>query len=267
MQAAGTDERGRRQYRYHLDWRAYQNDLKFNRLETFGRALSRLRRQVEKDLQRNEPDLALVCAALIRLIDRAALRVGSEQYARVNGSFGATTLRSRHVRLDGHVLRLSYTAKGGRRVRKQIKDKTLARILDQLDSLPGQRLFSFVTDRGDMRFVSPDDINQYLSNAMREEDFTAKTFRTWHGTVAALNVAVNETDQLTIKLMSEAAADQLHNTASIARNSYIHPSVIDLAALSKRERHSKLDGLDLRRAPNALSKSEKRLIAFLCADQ
>lgn len=263
LQAAGTDERGRRQYRYHPDWRTFRDARKFDSLEAFGRSLPRLRDSVARDLRRNRPDRDQVCAALIRLIDRAAIRIGSERYAQDNNTFGATTLRSRHVRLDGPDLRLSYRSKGGKRVRKQIKDRTLARVLERVDDLPGRALFTCIDDEGAVQTVMSDDVNRYIGDATGDAAFTAKAFRTWHGTLSALNAACEQDEQLTIKQMAEAAAARLHNTPTIARNSYIHPTVIDLASLGEDVREARLDSIDLRKAPNDLPMEEKRLIAFL----
>lgn len=263
LQAAGTDARGRRQYRYHAGWRAYRDGRKYDQLEGFGRALPRLRRRVDADLRRNRPDRDHVCAALVRLIDEAALRVGSERYARENSTFGASTLQCRHVKLDGATLRLSFQSKGGKRVRKQIKDRSLARVLERIGDLPGRALFTRIDEDGEPRPIHSDDVNRYISDATGQDDFTAKTFRTWHGTLSALNEAIRSPEGLTIKAMSEAAAARLHNTPSIARNSYIHPDVIALAEMEDGERLATLDAIDLRRAPNDLDTHEKRLVAFL----
>ncbi|MGB6231711.1 MAG: hypothetical protein WBF53_16460 [Litorimonas sp.] len=263
LQAAGTDARGRRQYRYHPDWRAYREAQKYDRLEDFGRALPSLRERVEADLRRNRPDRAQVAAALVRLIDEAALRVGSDRYAHENKTFGATTLRSRHVKMSGATLKLSFSAKGGKRVRKQLSDRTLARVLGRIDDLPGRALFTCLDDDGEVRPVHSEDVNRYISETTGDERFTAKAFRTWHGSVTALERVMADPDDVTIKALSEAAAERLHNTPSIARNSYIHPRVIDLAERTSADREAALDALDLRRAPNGLPTREKRLIALL----
>lgn len=263
LQAAGTDARGRRQYRYHADWRAYRDARKFDRLVDFGRALPRLRTRIEADLKRNAPDAAQVTAALIRLIDDGAMRVGSPRYAQENRTYGASTLLSSHLKLDGPTLRLSYKAKGGKRVRKQIKDRTLARVLNRIDDLPGREIFTCLGADGDVHPIRSEDVNRYIAEVSGEEGMTAKTFRTWHGSVTALDQAVTDGESLTIKALSEAAAARLHNTPSIARNSYIHPDVIALAEMDERDRTKRLDALDLRRAPNGLSTEEKRLIALL----
>lgn len=263
LQAVGTDVRGRRQYRYHAEWQAFRQQQKFDRLVDFGRALPRIRHSVSRDLRRNQADKALVCAALVRLIDQASLRVGSERYVQENGSFGATTLRSRHLKLSHNTLILSCRAKGGRRVRKQIQDRTLARVLNQIDDLPGRLLFQSIDDQGSVKPVLSEDVNAYLSEVAEDNQSTAKTFRTWQGSVCALDEAFSERGILSIKQMSESAAAHLHNTPSIARHSYIHPKIIELAKYAPENRTGKLEALDLRRAPNGLSQDEKRLIVFL----
>lgn len=263
LQAAGTDERGRRQYRYHPHWRQFRDRQKFDRLEQFGRGLPRLRSRIETDLDRQQPDKKQVCAALVRLIDRTALRVGSERYVKENATFGAATLRSHHLKLDGATLHLSFKSKGGKRVRKQIKDKTLAKVLGHIDDLPGRRLFTCVAQNGSVDPVLSEDVNQYIAAAMRDDRFTAKTFRTWHGSLAALSVARSTDTSLTIKAMAEATADRLNNTPAIARSSYIHPAIIDLVDLDDSELHQRFDALDLRAAPNALPTDEKYLVAYL----
>lgn len=263
LQAVGTDVRGRRQYRYHADWRRMRDNQKFDRLEDFGRALVRLREQVEHDMRRKQPDRIQVSAALVRLIDRGALRVGSERYAEENRTFGATTLRSRHLKLDGPNLRLSFQAKGGKRVRQQIKDATLARILGRIDDLPGRALFSCLDVQGNCYPVLSDDVNAYIADASGDPRFTAKTFRTWHGTVSALETAIDDPTGLTIGRMSEAAAERPHNTEAIARKSYIHPHIIELAKVSDADRTARLAAIDLRHAPQGLPKAEKQLISLL----
>ena len=237
--------------------------MKYEQLEPFGRALPRLRARVEEDLRRNRPDRDLVTAALVRLIDGAALRVGSQSYARENGTIGATTLQSRHVALDGTRLKLDYRAKGGQRVRKQIKDRTLARVLGRIDDLPGRMLFTYLDEDDETRTVRSDDVNAYIAETMDLDEVTAKTFRTWQGSVVALDHAASEPDTLTIKALAEAASRRLHNTPSIARSSYIHPRIIALAEMDATERKATLDAVDLRRAPNDLPTEEKRLVALL----
>ena len=263
LQACGTDDAGRRQYRYHPEWRAFRDRLKFDQLEDFGRALPRLRRRVEADLRRNRPDRDQAAAALVRLLDDAAFRIGSDAYARDNKTFGATTLRSRHLKMDGDTLRFDFRAKGGKRVRTQIKDRTLARVLERVDDLRGWELFTYLDDADEVRRLRSHDVNDYIADTMGVDGVSAKTFRTWRGSVCALDCAWEAGRDLTIKAMSERAAAVLHNTPAIARDSYIHPEVIGLAEMEAPARRERLDRLDLRRAPNDLPAQEKRFLALL----
>ena len=189
----------------------------------------------------------------VTLIDRSAIRVGSTNYTEENGSYGALTLRSRHVRLSGNSIRLTYTAKGGKRVRRRINDRTLARTLHKIGDLPGAEVLSWVDDDGQPQTLNSSALNGYIAQAADREGVTAKTFRTWTGTLAAFEVGAQ--GGATIKAMSEAAAHRLSNTPTIARSSYIHPAVIDLAG-----------GTALDQEPQCkpgLFAAENRLLAFL----
>lgn len=234
IQATGRDDKTRKQYRYHDLWRDFRDKNKYERLAEFGKDLPRIRAKVSRDLRRDIPDFRFVCAALTRLIDQGALRIGSQSYA--GDSYGATTLRTRHLKLTDDGFKLDFKAKGGKRVRKIIRDKTLARTLEQIDDLPGRDLFNFIDESGALRKIDSADVNAYI-----HDDFTAKTFRTWHGTVAAFE-ATHE-DRPTIKSLSERAAKRLHNTPAICRSSYIHPKVIDLVGMDAKDRKELLAGL------------------------
>ena len=247
LQATGRDVKGRKQYRYHSQWRAFQDRKKFENLLAFGHHLTYLRRKISRDLRRQDNSKIFVCAAITRLIDKGALRIGHSQ----NEAVGASTLRQKHISLTSNSLKLDYKAKGGKRVRKQIKDKTLARVLGRIDDLPGRRLFQYIGDDGQVYGLDSSHVNGYLG-----EDFTAKTFRTWHGTLAAFECALETEGEPTIKALSEAAAARLHNTPTICRNSYIHPKVI---ALSDKNTAAKSKEMDAR----GLCKSERMLLSFL----
>ncbi|MDW3183772.1 DNA topoisomerase IB [Roseobacter sp.] len=225
--ATGRDAKNRKQYRYHPDWAAERARTKFELLPEFGRTLPRIRRRVRRDLTEDAGEKTFALASAVALIDRVAMRVGSDEYARENGSYGALTLKQRHVALNGTCINLSYTAKGGKRVRKQMADRTLARILNKIGDLPGATLLSWVDDDGAPQTLSSHALNDYIAATCDMDGITAKTFRTWAGTLAAFEVA--QAGPTTIKEMSQAAATRLHNTPTIARNSYIHPKVIDLA--------------------------------------
>lgn len=238
LQATGFDDRGRKQYRYHPEWRAFRDRQKYAALAQFGEALPALRARVRRDLGRNQPDQRFVCAALVRLIDRTSLRVGNDEYARENGTYGATTLRMKHISLDDSELRLGFTAKGGKRVRKQVSDTTLHRALERIGDLPGRELFHYIDEAGERRGVDSSDVNAYIAETL-DGEISAKTFRTWRGSVEAFAECrdLHASGQApTLKALSERAAESLHNTPAICRSSYIHPAVIDLVDSSSERR-------------------------------
>ncbi len=227
LQATGFDDRKRKQYRYHTDWSAFRAQLKFSELASFGETLPRIRRALARDLQAEAGTKTYALAALVSLIDAAHLRVGSEEYLEENGTFGAATLQRRHVRLEDGVVRLNYRGKGGRRVHSTLRDRRLHRILETIDDLPGRNLFVYLNAAGDVCDIDSAQVNAYLAEISGREGVTAKTFRTWAGTLAAFEVAL-ETPAPSIKAMTSAAAERLHNTPTVCRNSYIHPAVLAL---------------------------------------
>jgi DNA topoisomerase I len=227
LQATGIDARQRKQYRYHVEWSAHQSETKFASLVEFGHLLPRLRRRVLKDLEEEAGDRIFALASAVALIDRTSIRVGNPDYTEANGTYGALTLRRKHVKLESDTIQLRYTAKGGKKVRRQMKDRTLARVLEKTADLPGAELLTWVDDGGEVRSLKSGALNGYIAEAAGQEGVTAKTFRTWAGTLAAFEIA--EKGAATIKAMAEAAAERLSNTPTVARNSYIHPSVIELA--------------------------------------
>ncbi len=236
LQATGRDARRRKQYRYHAEWSAYRARKKFDDLAKFGEALPRIRRAIRADLNLDAGDQAFAIAAVLTLMDRLSLRIGTSEYAKENKTFGATTLRSRHLNLTDAGLEFNFAAKGGKKVRKLLRDSRLHKIFDRLDDLPGATLISWM-DGDTPRSVTSDQVNARLDDLTQGAGFTAKTFRTWNGSVAALDVAMSD-DAVTIKEMSEAASERLHNTPTIARTSYIHPDIIALAGTSSTDRQS-----------------------------
>lgn len=253
LQATGRDTRARKQYRYHPHWSVLQAETKFASLIPFGEALPRLRRRVARDLQQEAGDHGFALAAAVTLIDRTAIRVGNPDYTRDNGSYGAVTLKSRHISLGKGEVRLAYRAKGGKSVRRALSDRRLARILGKINDLPGAELLSWVDSDGHTRSLGSAELNAYIAEAADVDGITAKTFRTWTGTLSAFDVA--QAGGASIKAMSEAAAQALNNTATIARNSYIHPAVIDLANGDPLQ-------IDVD-APRDLRVGEARLLSFL----
>ncbi|WP_226622034.1 DNA topoisomerase IB [Alloyangia pacifica] len=229
LQATGRDARDRKQYRYHPEWTTFRSERKYGHLAEFGAALPGLRRSILRQLRDRDPgekDFAL--AATLALLDRAGLRVGNADYAAENGSYGATTLRGTHLRLDGGTLHLRFPGKGGKRVHKRLKDRTLERALTALDDLPGKELIAWLDEDGTPHVLRSEEINRWLAERTGCPALTAKTFRTWNGSVAALEAATRS-ERISIKAMAEAAAARLANTPTVARNSYIHPEVIALA--------------------------------------
>ena len=261
IQAVGYDARGRKQYRYHPDFRARSEDKKYERLAAFGAALPKLRKRVEADLKGKAISPDTVVAAVVRLIDATHMRVGNEEYAKSNKSFGATTLRNRHAKVQGGKLKLCYAGKHGIKRTVTITDRNLARIARRTQDLPGQHLFECVNGDGNVRPVSSSDVNDYIREATGDE-FTAKDFRTWGASVIAFEEMAKRADKPRIDLKSVIApvAEALGNTPAISRKSYVHPALIVAAKDAGAIR-----GGELPRATKYLSSAERGLIAFLKA--
>jgi len=262
LQATGYDARGRKQYRYHPDWQALKSGDKFDQLIAFGRALPKLRRAVRRDLDGTPGMVDTMLAAITVLLDEAQLRVGNRAYVQENGTYGATTLLKRHVSLaEGHI-ELRFTAKGGKRVRRTLKHPRLQRLLEDCADLPGRQLFVWRDETDLVRPIDSGRLNTYLAD-ISGIAVSAKTFRTWAGSLAAFSLArhaIEAGDRPTIKGMATAAAEVLHNTPAIARSSYIHPDIIALAETPESLR------LALRRPAlkaTGLRSEEERLLRFL----
>ena len=261
IQATGVDARGRKQYRYHPDFRAQQEADKYERCADFGRALPKLRARVSKDLAGRKLARDTVVAAVVRLLDLGHIRVGNEAYARSNKSFGATTLRNRHVRVKGAKLRLEYVGKSGKKQRLTIEDRRLARIVRQTQDLPGQHLFEYLDEEGRPVPVTSEDVNDYIREATGT-DFTAKHFRTWGASLLAFEHILETAKQgkIGLKPMLEAVAAALGNTPAISRKSYIHPALIELC---RSENAGDLCTLKLPRPTQYMTGRERALIGFL----
>jgi len=233
LQATGRDARGRKQYRYHEQWRAIRDEAKYEHMVDFARALPRIRARVAEDLGKPGLPREKVLATVVRLLDTTAIRVGNEEYARENRSYGLTTLRDSHVRVDGSKVRFEFRGKAGRMHAVAVEDRRLARIVRRCQELPGHELFQYVDDDGSRRSVSSEDVNDYLRE-LGGDDFTAKDFRTWVGTVAAacflreMGAAGSEREgRRHVKEAIERVARQLGNTAAVARKCYVHPDVVE----------------------------------------
>jgi len=259
--ATGVDARGRKQYRYHPDFRAQQEADKYERCAAFGRALPKLRARVTRDLAGRKLARDTVVAAVVRLLDLGHIRVGNEAYAKSNKSFGATTLRNRHARIKGSRLRLEYVGKSGKRQRLTIEDRRLARIVRRTQDLPGQHLFEYLDEDGRPCPVTSEDVNDYIRGATGT-DFTAKHFRTWGASLLAFEHILDTASdgRIGLKPMLEAVASALGNTPAISRKSYIHPALIELC---RSEDACGLGALRLPRSTQYLNSRERALIGFL----
>lgn len=286
LQATGFDARGRKQYRYHADWRSLKDENKFERLEALALALPRIRARVARDLQpdkaRKVPGRSQVLAALVRLLDTTLMRVGNEEYASSNGSYGLTTLRNRHAAVQGTALRLRFRGKSGVMHEAKLEDPRVAKVVRQCQQLPGQALFQYADDDqdGGLHSVSSTDVNDYLAEAAGGERFTAKDFRTWHGTVQALELTrlacepgrtAADGTRYSAKDILAAVAKQLGNTPAVCKKAYVHPAVLALgSALSDGDEATgalfeKIGGSRTARPSRGLHAAERRLLAFLKA--
>jgi len=261
LQATGIDDRGRKQYRYHPDFRARAEASKFAGLAEFGKALPKIRRKVDKDLRKRALSRDKVVAAVVRLLDEDYLRVGNREYARENKSFGATTLLSRQVKDDGRKVRMQFKGKSGVQHEVTITDRTLRRIVRQLQELPGQALFQYVNGDGNPHPISSTEVNDYIREASGG-DFTAKHFRTWGATVLAFEQMLDKADnaRISVKTMIKPVAEALGNTVAMSRKSYVHPALIEAVKDNPRD---PLKGLERPRARKWLSSCEVALIPFL----
>ena len=259
IQAIGWDEKGRKQYRYHLDFRSAQDAVKYEGCSTFGRKLPKLRAKVEADLAR--PGLAKdkAVAAVVRLLDLGRVRVGNEGYAKENKSFGATTLRKRHAKLKGSALKLQFRAKSGKMRIMTITDRSLARFVKRCQDLPGQNLFRWVDSEGETHPVSSSDVNDYIRAAMGE-GFTAKHFRTWGASVIAFETIANADADIGLKALLEPVTEALGNTPAIARKSYLHPALL---AIVKDCDQRAIRDAKLPRSSKHLTRAERGLITLL----
>ena len=232
IQALGADAKGRRQYRYHPDFRAHRESRKFDSCAEFGRLLPLVRKRVEQDLAKRGLSPERAVASVVKLLDSGRIRVGNESYTKENGSFGATTLRRRHARLQGNRLCLKFKAKSGKQCLLTVTDRRLIRFVRQMQELPGQRLFQYRDAGGEFHPIRSSEVNAYIHETMGEE-YTAKDFRTWRASVLAFEYLMEAGDGPRLKGMLAHVAEHLCNTPAIARKSYIHPALIELAKTGK----------------------------------
>ena len=256
--ATGIDARGRKQYRYNPDFRSHRDSEKFDCTAQFGRLLPLVRKRVEDDLRGTRLTRERAIASVVRLLDTGGIRVGNAAYARDNKSFGATTLQMRHAEVKGSRLKLRFKAKSGQLREMTITDKSLTRFVKAMQDLPGQHLFQYLADDGTPCPIGSSDVNDYLREAMGE-DFTAKHFRTFHASAVGLKILAEGEGTIGIKTLSTMVSEQLGNTPTIARKSYIHPAVIALVDSQIKWRAK----FKPPRATRWLSPHERALIALL----
>jgi len=232
LQFTGTDAAGRKQYRYHPDWNKIRNQSKYHRLQTFAAHLPAIREQVDKDLARHKLDHEKVVALVVRLMELTSIRVGNESYKKLYGSFGLTTLMNRHVKIEGSTLKFEFKGKKGVFHKIALQSKKLAKLVKQCRDIPGKELFQYYNDEGNHCTIGSGDVNDYLKH-VTGEDFTAKDFRTWAGSVSALYAfkEAGEFDNITecrkkiISVLDEVALN-LGNTRTVCKKYYVHPTVI-----------------------------------------
>jgi DNA topoisomerase-1 len=264
LQATGRDVRGRKQYRYHEDWRRERDVTKFDRLTAFARSLPAIRSAVDRDLALPALPREKVLGAMVRLLDRTFVRVGDERYRRDNGSYGLTTLRNRHVKVSGDRIRIRFRGKAGKEHDLSLEDKRIARVLRRCLDLPGYELFQYLED-GEARQVSAMDVNDYLKS-IAGADYTAKDFRTWGATMIAVNALdaaeLPESQTAAARVVNDAlrsAAAVLGNTLAVCRKSYVHPGVVSaFLAGTLKPRRTRLPAKGLRA-------HERRTLAVLIA--
>jgi DNA topoisomerase-1 len=233
VQATGRDARGRKQHRYHPRWREVRDDAKYHRMIAFAQTLPRLRARLQRDLRKPRLSREKVLATVVRLLETTLIRVGNPEYAKHNNSFGLTTMRDGHAKINGSAVTFKFRGKSGKEHRVDLQDPRLARIVKACQDLPGQELFQYVDDRGVQRTVTSSDVNKYLRE-VAGADFTAKDFRTWAGTVLAAR-ALQEFRAFDTKAQAkkqivaaiEKVAKRLGNTKAVCRKCYVHPAVFD----------------------------------------
>lgn len=267
LQATGLDARGRKQYLYHPEWRAVRDETKFHHLIEFARVLPAIRKRVAQDLRLRGLSRTKVLAAVVRLLEETCIRVGNPEYARDNESFGLSTLRNRHVDVRGRQLRFQFRGKSGKMHQVRLADKRLARIVKNCQELPGHELFGYISDDEKIRVVTSGDVNDYLRE-ISGQNFTAKDFRTWAGTVHAAKALAefhkDNDSQPTKEILLQAidqVAKKLGNTRAVCRRSYIHPAVI--AAYNEGTLARRLRGRPRRASRTGLSTTEKAVVWLL----
>ena len=269
LQATGRDARGRKQYRYHPKWREVRDETKFGRMLAFSEVLPRLRARLEEDLARPGLPREKVLATVVRLLECTAIRVGNDEYARANRSFGLTTLQDHHVEISGSKLRFEFRGKSGKAHRVALSDRRLARIVARCQALPGADLFQYEDDGGEQVAIGSGDVNDYLREITGEE-FTAKDFRTWAGTLQAVE-ALEEVGPAATQREAKAAilkaidrvAERLNNTRAVCRKYYVHPAVLETYEAGTLHAALRNGGPPKAGSSSALSPEEQAVVRLL----
>lgn len=269
IQATGRDDKGRKQYLYHAEWRKARSLNKFGRMLAFGKALPEIRKQVEKDLRLKKLEKRKILAIVVELLDNSFIRIGNRTYAKSNKSYGLTTLRDRHVKVEGDNLRLDFVGKKGIKHEISIKDRRLARLVKQCQDIPGHDLFQYYDEEGHHLPIESGDVNEYLRSLSKEE-FTAKDFRTWGGTVLmveCLEQLLDENPDIekekSVKEAAKRVAQELGNTPTVCSKYYIHPEVVNLFKQDKLIDYLRKHDAKKRKENPFLSRTEEFLIKML----
>lgn len=273
LQATGRDAKGRKQSRYHPRWRGVRDETKYERMLTFGAALPTIRERVERDISLPELPRRKIMATIVRLMETTLIRVGNEEYAKTNHSYGLTTMRDHHAEVDGWTVTFKFKGKSGKRHMIDISDRRLARIVRQCQDIPGYELFQYVDAEGNHHSIDSADVNEYLRE-ISEQDFTAKDFRTWAGSVLAYTAlrelepfdSASQAKKNVVQMIKEVA-ERLGNTPSVCRKCYVHPALLDcymagtIARIRRRSRyHTNNNSASSR---HALGKEELGLMRLL----
>ena len=273
LQATGRDGKGRKQSRYHPRWRDVRDEAKYERMVVFAKALPRIRRRVSRDLRLPGMARPKVLATIVRLLETTFIRVGNEEYVKQNGSYGLTTLRNRHANVRGDTIQFSFRGKSGKEHCVEISDPRVARVVRRCQDLPGQELFEYTDENGELRDVSSTDVNDYLREITGQE-FTAKDFRTWAGTLLASQFLWQYETHRTeaqakraIVQTVKAVADRLGNTAAVCRKAYIHPSVLEAPLEGSLVRSLQTRPKQWGRVCHGLRREEASLFRFLSSRQ
>lgn len=269
IQATGRDEKGRKQYIYHAQWQQVRSLNKFGRMIAFGNALPGIRKQVERDLRLQKLEKRKILAIVVELLDHSFIRIGNRSYAKTNKSYGLTTLRDRHVKIEGDQLRLQFVGKKGVKHEISIKDRKLARLVKQCQDIPGYDLFQYYDEEGNRQPIESGDVNDYL-RSLSAEEFTAKDFRTWGGTVLmveCLEQLLDENPEIekekSVKEAAKRVAQELGNTPTVCSKYYIHPEVVNLFKQDKLIDYLRKHDAKSRKATPYLSRTEAFVIKML----